>query len=43
VNVKVESDRASGLDPGEGKIGPLEVFFVKTGGDWKISRTVSFR
>ena len=43
VNVKVEGDRASGLDPGEGQIGPQEVFFVKSGDDWKISRTVFFR
>jgi hypothetical protein len=43
VNVAIEGDRASGLDPGEGKIGPQEVFFVKMGGDWKISRTVFFR
>lgn len=43
VNVKVEGDRASGLDPGEGKIGAQEVFFVNTGGEWKISRTLFFR
>ncbi len=43
VNVKVEGDRASGLDPGEGEIGPQEVFFVKLSGDWKISRTIFFR
>ena len=41
-NVKIDGDRASGLDPGEGEIGPQEVFFEKTGGDWKISRTVFF-
>jgi hypothetical protein len=43
VNVNVKGNRASGLDPGEGQIGPQEVFFVKSGGDWKISRTVFFR
>lgn len=42
VNVKIEGGRASGLDPGEGEIGPQEVFFLKVGGDWKISRTVFF-
>jgi hypothetical protein len=43
ANVKVEGERASGLDPGEGQIGPQEVFFVRIAGDWKISRTVFFR
>ena len=41
-NVKIEGSRASGLDPGEGEIGPQEVFFVRVGDDWKISRTVFF-
>ncbi|MGH2982204.1 MAG: hypothetical protein ACRDKV_09220 [Solirubrobacterales bacterium] len=42
---QIEDDgrRASGLDPGEGPIGPQEVFFERIGGDWKISRTVFFR
>jgi hypothetical protein len=42
-NVTVTGKRASGLDPGEGPIGPQEVFFEKIGGDWKISKTVFFR
>jgi hypothetical protein len=42
VNVKIEGARASGLDPGQGAIGPQEVFFLRVGGDWKISRTVFF-
>jgi hypothetical protein len=42
-NVEVKGDRASGLDPGEGLIGPQDVFFERIGGEWKISRTVFFR
>ena len=41
--IEVSGDRASGLDPGEGVIGPQEVHLVRLGGDWKISRTVFFR
>lgn len=41
--VVVKGNAASGLDPGEGQIGPQKVFFEKLGGAWKISRTVFFR
>jgi hypothetical protein len=37
--IEVDGDRASGLDPGEGAIAPQQVFFVRSGGDWKISGT----
>lgn len=42
-DIQVNGNRASGLDPGEGLIGPQRVFFRRTGGEWKISRTIFFR
>ena len=41
--IEINGDRASGFDPGEGVIGPQEVFFESLDGDWKISKTVFFR
>lgn len=40
--IEVNGDRASGFDPGEGLIGPQEVYFQRLGGDWKIARTRFF-
>ena len=40
--IEVNGDRASGFDPGEGLIGPQEVYFRRLGGDWKIARTRFF-
>jgi hypothetical protein len=42
-DVEVNGNRASGLDPGEGLIGPQEVHFRRLGGQWKISKTVFYR
>ena len=38
--IVVNGDRANGVDPGEGQIGPQKVFFERLGGDWKLSRTI---
>jgi hypothetical protein len=37
--IEITGNRASGLDPGEPPIGAQEVFFVRSGGEWKIDRT----
>jgi hypothetical protein len=42
-DVQVSGNRASAIDPGEGQIGPQQVYFVKIGGDWKLDKTVIAR
>jgi hypothetical protein len=37
--IEISGSRASGVDPGEPPIGAQEVFFVRSGGEWKIDRT----
>jgi hypothetical protein len=41
--IRIQGDRASGFDPGEGLIGPQRVLFQRLGGEWKISRTIFFQ
>lgn len=41
--IEVNGDRARGLDPGEGLIGPQEVFFERGPDGWLITRTIFFR
>jgi hypothetical protein len=38
--IQVNGKRASGIDPGEGQIGPQKVLFERLGGDWKISKQI---
>jgi hypothetical protein len=38
--IVVNGNHASGVDPGEGQIGPQKVFFERLNGDWKLSRTI---
>jgi hypothetical protein len=40
TQIEVNGNRASGLDPGEGRFGPQKVLFRRLGGDWKISGTI---
>ena len=38
--IVINGRHASGVDPGEGLIGPQKVFFARLGGGWKLSKTI---
>jgi hypothetical protein len=40
IRIKVNGDRASGFQPGEGALGPQKVLFRRLGGDWLIDLTI---